>query len=155
MLHDLVYRLRALLHRSRLNTELDNELEDHIDHETAKLIRVGIAPEEARRQALIAFGGVEQARQQTRESRGTRLLEQLLQDLRYGVRTLARDRGFTVVVILTLALGIGACSAIFSLMNAVLFPPLSYSNIDRLVYITTPNHHLTGIPEDAILPDNS
>lgn len=155
MLSDLRYRLRALFRRSQVNDELDDELRGHIEHETAKYVGSGLRPDEARRRALIALGGIEQTRQQTRESRGTGMIEQLHQDLRYGLRSLGKNRAFTAVFILTLGLGIGSCTAIFSLMTAVMFPPLPYGDVGRLVYITTPNRSLGEIPPEAVIPDNA
>ena len=110
---------------------------------------------EARRKALIAIGGMEQARKSTRESGGTEAAEHLRQDLRYGMRSLGKNRGFTIVFVLTLGLGIGSCTAIFSLMTAVMFPPLPYGDVGRLVYIYTPNHNFSQIPPDAIPPGNA
>ncbi len=110
---------------------------------------------EARRKALIAMGGIEQARQRTRESRGTGAVEHLRQDLRYGLRSLGKNRGFSTVFILTLGLGIGSCTAVFSLMTAVMFPPLPYGDVGRLAYIYTPNHNFSQIPPDAIPPGNA
>ncbi|HTX76031.1 MAG TPA: ABC transporter permease [Terracidiphilus sp.] len=155
MLSDFRYRVRAIFRRRRLNDELDEELRDHIDHETEKYVRSGMPAEEARRKALLTLGGLDQVRQRTRESRGTGAVEHLRQDLRYGLRSLAKNRGFTAVFILTLALGIGSCTAIFSLMTAVIFPPLPYGNAGRLVYIYTPNPGFGQIPLDAIPPDNA
>lgn len=156
MLNDPIYRLRSLFRRKQMNAELDEELRDHVERETEKYVRAGISAEEAKRKALIALGGVEQARQQTRESSGTRTLEHLLQDLRYSARTLRRSPVFTAVVIFTLALGIGSCTAIFSLMLAVMFPPLPYGDAGRLVYIATPNRNLTSeVPPEVVLPDNA
>jgi len=155
MLSDLRYRFRALFRRNHLNAELDEELRDHIERETEKYLRAGLPVEEARRRALIALGGMEQARQQTRDSRGIRMIEQMLQDLRYGLRSLGKNRAFTAVFVFTLALGIGSCTAIFSLMTAVMFPPLPYGDAKRLVYITTPNQNMRQIPPEAIIPDNA
>src|SRR5580658_6701875 len=155
MFSDLCYRFRALFRRSRVNDELDEELRDHIEHETAKYVRSGLPAGEARRKALIALGGMEQARQQIRDSRGTGMIEQLHQDLQYGLRSLGKNRAFTAVFIVTLGLGIGSCTAIFSLMTAVMFPPLPYGDVGRLVYITTPNRNLGEVPPDAIIPDNA
>lgn len=129
MLSDLAYRLRAFFRRKQLNAELDEELSDHVERETEKYVRSGMSVEEARRKALLALGGMEQIRQQTREASGTGIIEHTLQDLRYSARSLARNPGFAVVVILTLALGIGSCTAIFSLMVAVMFPPLPYGDV--------------------------
>ena len=155
MLSDLRYRFCALFRRDQLNAELDEELRDHVERETEKYLRAGLQVEEARRRALIALGGMEQVRQQTRDSRGIRMIEQMLQDLRYGLRSLGKNRAFTAVFILTLALGIGSCTAIFSLMTAVMFPPLPYGDAKQLVYITTPNQNMKQIPPDAIIPDNA
>ena len=155
MLSDLVYRLRALFRRDHLNAELDEELQDHVERETEKYLRSGLPVDEARRRALIALGGMEQVRQQTRDSRGVRMIEQMLQDLRYGLRSLGKNRAFTAVFVFTLALGIGSCTAIFSLMTAVMFPPLPYGDAKQLVYITTPNQNMKQIPPEAIIPDNA
>lgn len=155
MLSDLRYRLRALVRRGRLNAELDEELRDHVESETEKYVRSGTQVDEARRKALIALGGIEQTRQWTREVRGTRLIDNMLQDLRYSVRSLAKNRVFTAVVILTLALGIGSCTAIFSLMVAVMFPPVPFGDAGRLVYVTTPNRDLARVPPEAFVPNNA
>jgi predicted permease len=155
ILSDLKYRFRALFRRDLLNAELDEELRDHVERETDKYARSGLQVEEARRRALIALGGIEQVRQQTRDSRGTRMIEQMRQDLQYGLRSLGKNRGFTAVFILTLSLGIGSCTAIFSLMTAVMFPPLPYGDAGRLAYITTPNRNFGQVPPDAIIPDDA
>jgi predicted permease len=155
MLHDLVFRVRSLFGHRQAEDDMQNELQYHLDRETEKYIRSGASPEEARRKARIAFGGTEQIGQQCREARGTRMVEDLIQDLRYSVRSLSKNPGFSTVVILTLGLGIGSCTAIFSLIRAVLFPPLPYGDPGRLVYVTTPNRHLTDVPPDAVIPDNA
>jgi putative ABC transport system permease protein len=155
MLSDLRYRFRALFRRDHHNAELDEELRDHVERQTDKYVRAGFEVEEARRRALIALGGMEQVRQQTRDSRGIRMIEQMLQDLRYGLRSLGKNRGFTAVFILTLGLGIGSCTAIFSLMTAVMFPPLPYGDVGQLVYITTPNRNMKQVPPEAFTPDNA
>jgi predicted permease len=155
VLSDLIYRLRSLFRRRQAEDDLRDELQYHLERETEKYIRTGVAPQEAERKARLAFGGPEQVRQQCREGRGTRFVENSLQDLRYGARSLARNRGFAVVFILTLALGIGSCTAIFSLITAVMFPPLPYGDPGRLVYLTTPNRSLTQVPPDVVTPDNA
>ena len=155
MLSDFRYGLRAILHRSRLNAELDEELRDHIERETEKFVRSGMSFDQARRKANIMLGRLDQARQRTRESRGTGIIEHLRQDLRYGLRTLRKHHEFTTVFILTLGLGIGSCTAIFSLVTVVMLPPLPYGNVGRLVYVTTPNRYLTQVPPDVLLPDNA
>jgi hypothetical protein len=124
MLNDLLHRFRAFFHRSAVETELDEELHYHLEREAEKYRHTGISALEADRLAKLALGGPEQVRQQCREARGTKFLEDLLQDLRYGVRTLARNPGLTFVIVLSLAIGIGANTAVFSVTNALLLKPL-------------------------------
>jgi predicted permease len=154
MLSDLLYMLRALFRRDAMEVELDEELRDHLDRQAERYRQSGLPPNEAMRRARIDFGGPEQIRQQSRDGRGTRLIEDLLQDASYGVRTLAKSPGFTFVAILTLALGIGASTAIFSLINAVLLRSLPYGNSSRLVYLFTPNPRF-DIPAEVFGPSNA
>ncbi len=147
-------KLRALasrlggLFRSRLsNGDFAAELESHIALHTDEGIRAGLAPAEARRQALIHLGGAEQAHQALRDRRTLPWLESFIQDTRYGLRSLRRSHGFTITAVLTLALGIGACTAIFSLVNAVLIRSLPYGDPVRLVYLYTPNPRYNIPPE--------
>ena len=102
---------------------------------TADNIRAGMTPDEARRQARIALGGVEQAKERYRERRTTRWLDELTQDIRFAVRMLVRDRGFALTVVVVLALGIGANAAIFSVVDALMLRPLPFHEPDRLVMI--------------------
>ena len=144
-------RLSAGPKRSDAAHEFDTELASHIAMDTEEGIRAGLDPAEARRRALIRLGGVEQVRQAHRERRGYLWIEQFVQDLRYAFRTLCRAPGFTATAVLTVGLGIGACTAIFSLVNAVLIRSLPYGDPERLVYLFTPNPNLK-IPAEVISP---
>ena len=133
MFSKLTRRLSALFRRSELECDLDDELRFHLEKETERNVARGMSPEEARRVALVDFGGVERVREECRDVRGVRPLENLRQDLRYGARSLRKNLGFTAVAVLTLALGVGACTAIFSVLYAVLLRPLPFPEQERLV----------------------
>jgi hypothetical protein len=126
---------QRLLRRRKIEEQLEKELCFHLEQHTNDLIAQGHAPDEARRQAKIALGGPEQVKEQCRDARGTRWLEDLLEDFRYAVRTLPNQTGFAAITVLILALGIGATTAIFSAVNAILFEALPYPHAGRLMMI--------------------
>ncbi|MGH9837168.1 MAG: reverse transcriptase domain-containing protein [Blastocatellia bacterium] len=128
-------RLFGLFHRARREHEFAEELESHLAFHIEDNLRAGLSPEEARRRALIKLGGVTLTQELYREQGGLPMLEVLLQDLRFGLRMLRKNPGFSLLAILTLALGIGANTTIFSVVNAVVFLRLPFSEADRLVLI--------------------
>lgn len=128
-------RWRALIHRNELEHELDEELQFHLERDIEQNIRSGMTPAEARYAALKSFGGVAQSKEECRDARGVRPMENILQDVRYSLRTLIKSPAFTLVVVLTLTLGIGANSAIFSFANGILLRPLPYPQSDRLAVV--------------------
>lgn len=125
----------GLLRRGAAEERMDEEIRFHLAMETEKYLREGMSPAEARRQAVLAFGGVEGHKEELREGRSARWLYDLIADVRYAVRTLRRSPGLITTVVLTLALGIGATAAVFSLIDATLLRPLSVHEPERLVRV--------------------
>src|SRR3990170_8145011 len=141
-------RVRSIRRRNELETGLDEEIRFHIDRQTEKNLRAGMATDEARRQALIKFGGVDRAKERTRDQFRAASIEDFFRDIRYGGRALLRASGFTIVATLTLALGIGATTAMFSVVNGILLRPLPYPEQDRLIELV---HEARGIGVARIL----
>jgi len=131
-------RLRAFFRRRPLDTRLDDELAAHLEFATEDYIARGLSPAEARRAALVDLGGLQQARERHRQTRGLMPLDIFLQDLKYTFRTLRRDLGFTCVAILILALAIGANVAVFSVVNTLMLRPLPFPAAQQLLWIAPP-----------------
>src|SRR5262245_33299992 len=136
MLNKLRLRLRALFFKSKMEEELDEEVRFHLEREIEENIARGMSREEARYAALRSFGGVERVKEERRDARGVRRLEEVWQALHYGARMLVKQPRFTLMSAATLALGIGANSAIFSVVNAVLLNPFAYPDADRIMNLS-------------------
>src|SRR5918992_257661 len=130
---DLWYRLRAIFRRTAVERELDDELRFHAERQTQNYLKAGLTPEEAARRIRLEFGGLDQVKEACRAARGVGAWEEAVRNLRYACRTLVKRPGFAVVVTVTLALGIGANSAVFSAISAILLRPLPFPDADQLM----------------------
>lgn len=143
-----------LFARKRMEMDLDKELRFHFEAQVADKVRSGIKESEARRLTRLEFGGIDQIKEDCRESRGTMWLESIVQDLRFALRLLLHWPGFSITCVLILAVGIGATTAIFSLVNSVLLQPLPFPQSSRLVSASQQDHSLPGVvPESLSYPD--
>src|SRR5262245_10864436 len=134
-----IHRLRGLFLKRKLDQELEDEIRAHLEMQIEDNLRQGMSPDEARYQALRKFGGVEQVKESYRDRRSLAVVDSTLRDLRYALRILSRSPSFTAVAVLTLALGIGANTAIFSMFEGVVLAPLSYKYAERLVVVWQSN----------------
>lgn len=135
-LYTIPLRLRSLFRRTQLDQELAEELRDHIGRRTEEYVAKGMLPQEARRAALVEIGGVERCKEECRDTRRVDWVQDLIQDLRYGLRMLVKSPGFSAIVIAILTIGIGANTAIFSVVYAVLLKPLSFPHPGQLVFLS-------------------
>ena len=129
-------RFRSLFRRGGLDRELEDEFRFHLDQLVEEEMAAGLAPEEARRSAVRKMGGMVQFQEESRDMRRVNFVDDLLRDLRYAVRSLRRSPGFAMLSVLIMALGVGANTAVFSVVNAVLLKPLAYRDAERIVTLS-------------------
>src|SRR5690242_7880166 len=139
LLREAFNRMRSFFRNDSVDRELKQEMASHLEMAVEENVRRGMSAEEARRQAIVRFGGVQQSLELHRESRGLPWLDVLTQDLRFTFRTLRRDYSFTMIAVLILALGIAANITVFSVVNAILLRPLPFPHSQDLVRIVEKN----------------
>src|SRR6476619_5622081 len=138
-LNGLLARIRAIMHGERADRELDEEIQFHLEQEAAKLERTGLSPGAARRRAMVAFGGVAQTREAHRDVRIVRWATNLVADARFALRSIRRSPVIATAAVITLALGIGAATAIYTVVDAIVLRPLPFPNGERLFVIGEEN----------------
>jgi len=145
MFRKLKRRLRLLARREQVESEMDDEMRFHLEMEVQDNLRAGMGPGEARRRAVLAFGGLERFKERAREERGGRLLDEWMQDFKLAFRKIVRAPAFALVILVTMGLGIGANTAIFTVVDSILLRPLPYPSPDRLVrvYTAAPERNVT------------
>jgi len=153
MLSDLLFRLRSFFQRNRVEEEMNEELCFHFERQVEKYVASGLPRAEAERRARLTIGGEDKIKEDVREARGVGFVETSIQDLRYGVRMLRKNPSFTIVAILTLALGMGATTAIFSVVDALLLRPLPYNDPAKLVVVWE-NSIRHSHPHNVVAPAN-
>lgn len=144
MISDLVYRFRALLHRQVLDDELEEELRYHLDREAERVRAQGLSEQQARREAALAFGGIESVKEDCRQARGTAFIESIWSDLRYGLRLMRKWPGSTAAAALSLAIGLGSNTAVFSLLDRAVFRSLPVERSQDLVVLRLEQDHKTS-----------
>lgn len=136
---------QRLRNRDRLETELDAELGYHVERKVEDNLRAGMSEQEARRQARLEVGGIDQVKEDCRDVRGTRWVDDIAQDLRFAARMLAKDRSFTLVAVVALALGIGASNTVFTIVNAMVLRGVPVREPDRIVAFNDANNFVLGV----------
>ncbi len=145
VISDLLFRLRALFRRKSMEAELDEELRAHFENQVERYVGSGLPREEAARRVRLEFGGLDEVKEECRDARGVKFIETTIQDLRYGLRMLVKNPGFTAVAVLSLGLGIGANTTIFTIVNALLFRLPAIAEPNRLLEVWNQNQQGSGL----------